>query len=108
MEKKGTIQRISNKKRGRPKVRFNFWILVIIFALSFMGCFALYMIAANTNDDFLDDSDDKVVVQEQATEASTESEGAETATEAAAPQENTAEIINPVPQSESCNRFNSA
>ncbi len=100
MEKKGTIQRISNKKRGRPKVRFNFWILIIIFALSFMGCFALYMIAANTNDDFLDDSDDKVVVQEQATEASTESEGAEPATEAAAPQENTAEIINPVPQSE--------
>jgi len=98
MEKKGTIHRISNKKRGRPKIRFNFGILILIFALSFAGCFALYMIAANTNDDFLDDSDDKIVVQEQATEAASEGEDVQPSSEATAPAEKP-DIVNPVPQS---------
>lgn len=99
MEKKGTIRHISSKKRGRPKVRFNFWILVVIFALSFLGCFALYMIAANTHDDFLDDSDDKVVVQEQATEPASDEGETQPATETPPPDENKPEIVNPVPQS---------
>lgn len=55
MAKKKIITRISNKKRGRPKVRFSIWGLILIFMLSFGGCFAIYMIAANFNDNFLED-----------------------------------------------------
>ena len=55
MAKKKSITRISNKKRGRPKVRFSIWGLILIFMLSFGGCFAIYMIAANFNDNFLEE-----------------------------------------------------
>lgn len=102
MEKKGTVHHISNKKRGRPKVKFNFMMLVVIFALSFMSCFALYMIAANTNDDFLDDDEDKIAVQEQATEPEEVTDATDENGEAvtAEPATNAPEIVNPVPQSE--------
>lgn len=65
MEKKRTIQRASNKKRGRPKVRFNIGVLIIIFALSFIGCFAMYMVAANIKGDFLDEEDKAAVIVEE-------------------------------------------
>lgn len=41
-----------SKRKKRPKVRFNIWMLIIIFVLSFAGFFILYMIAANLDDDF--------------------------------------------------------
>lgn len=55
MAKKGNVRRISDKKKNRPKIRFNIWMLIIIFALSFAGCFVLYMAAANMDEDFFDD-----------------------------------------------------
>ena len=76
MEKKHTVQRISNKKRGRPKVKFNFMVIIIITALTFVACFILYMIKLNVSGDALDsdsDSDTKVTVTQQASaESSTD------------------------------------
>ena len=98
MAKKRTVQHISSKKRSRPKVRFNFGVLLVIFILSFASCFGLYMVAANTQDDFLaDDAKDKVVVQKQpdsdadSNENTADAEKVSPAPEAA---------INPIPQSE--------
>lgn len=63
MAKSRNVQRISNKKRGRPKVRFSIWAMIVIFALSFAGCFILYMAAANFNEDFLTEEFDNIVVE---------------------------------------------
>ncbi|MDE6834797.1 MAG: hypothetical protein K2J39_11215 [Ruminococcus sp.] len=41
-----------SKNLKRPKVRFNFGVLLVIFVLSFTACFALYMTAVNLNEDF--------------------------------------------------------
>ncbi len=104
MAKKRTVQHISNKKRGRPKVKFNFGVLVVIFVLSFAGCFALYMLAANLNDDFLNDSSEKNIVQEQP-DSSSES-ASDSLEEPSGEAEKTSEsqaasgIANPIPQSE--------
>lgn len=98
MAKKRTVQHISSKKRSRPKVRFNFGVLLVIFILSFASCFGLYMIAANTRDDFLaDDAKDKVVVQKQTDSDADSNENAADA-EKVSPTPEAA--INPIPQSE--------
>ena len=65
MAKKKSITRISDKKRGRPKVRFSFWGLIVIFALSFATCFILYMTAANLNESFFNDEFENVVVEDK-------------------------------------------
>ncbi len=99
MAKKRTVRHISSKKRSRPKVKFNFGMLIVIFILSFALCFGLYMIAANTQDDFLkDEKTKKSVVQEQPdgnTENNPETEIPEVATQSAP-----AAQVNPIPQSE--------
>lgn len=103
MAKKHNIQKVRTKKQGKPRVRFNFWMLVIIFALSFVGCFGVYMAAANINDNFLDENPKKTVVQSKTTETSTQTassageEGTEPASDGAAPAANT--VANPVPES---------
>lgn len=63
MAKVKNVQRISNKKRGRPKVRFSIWGLILIFFLSFASCFGLYMMAANKNENFFKEEFDGVVVE---------------------------------------------
>lgn len=55
MDKKRSIQRNTGRKRSKPRMRFNFWILVLIFILSFLACFILYLLAANINKDFFED-----------------------------------------------------
>lgn len=109
MDKKHTVQRISNKKRGRPKVRFNLMVVIILTALSFVACFVLYMINANVTGDVLDSDDSSEKTTVTASETSTDESGAssetqdgsqsETETEAPAPQSNS-NIAYPVPQSE--------
>lgn len=64
MAKNKSITRISNKKRGRPKVRFSIWGLIVIFVLSFACCFTLYMIAANFDEDFFEKAFDHVTVDD--------------------------------------------
>lgn len=98
MEQKRTIQRKQSKKKKRPKVRFNFWVMFIIFVLSFIGCFVLYMLAANLNDDFFkDEFEDAMIEMEHYTPEST-TESIEITTE---PEQTTIQnsITNPVPQS---------
>ncbi|MGN0616909.1 hypothetical protein [Ruminococcus flavefaciens] len=72
MAKKKSITRISDKKRGRPKIRFSFWGLIAIFMLSFATCFILYMVAANFNENFFSDEFENVVVEDK-TSADTDS-----------------------------------
>lgn len=55
MEKKRTVQRKHGKKKRKPVIRFNFGMMLLIFVLSFGGCFILYMLAANVNPNFLED-----------------------------------------------------
>ncbi|WP_294750311.1 hypothetical protein [uncultured Ruminococcus sp.] len=69
MAKKKSITRISDKKRGRPKVRFSIWGMILIFMLSFAACFIVYMVAANINENFWEDNFDKVVVEESSDKA---------------------------------------
>lgn len=104
MAKTKNVQRISNKKRGRPKVRFNIGGFILIFVLSFAACFGFYMAAANLNDNFFNDEFGGVSV-EGTTEATT---SAEQTSQNAAGDENTDNtsgtdsapaMLNPVPQS---------
>lgn len=84
MANKGnTVRRVSGKKKNRPKVRFNIWMLIIIFALSFAGCFVLYMAAANMNEDFFDE--EFIVSQNESDNQAEESSPSEEVTE---PSEN--------------------
>ena len=65
MAKKKSITRISNKKRGRPKVRFSIWGLILIFFISFGACFTIYMLAANFDENFFEKAFDTAVVEEK-------------------------------------------
>lgn len=97
MAKNRTIQRTSGKKKGRPAIRFNFGILIVIFVLSFTSCFLLYMAAANINDDFLDSESKTVVVKNEQNEETPTSDDDETEE----PEDNApAPPANPIPQSE--------
>lgn len=110
MEKGRTVQRKGTKKRRKPKFRFRFGTLVVIFILGFAACFIIYMIAANVNDDFFVDEFDKTI-------AELENEGKQETTDAAGsdetgiagdnttPTENTNSslVVNPVPESEAQN-----
>ena len=53
MSKNRKKRKISDAKKNGPFLKFNFFILVIIFVLSFTGCFVLYMVSANLDKDFL-------------------------------------------------------
>ncbi len=104
MAKSKNVQRISNKKRGRPKVRFSIWGMIIIFALSFISCFVLYMVAANFNDDFFTEEFDNIIVEEETTvsandEPQQDSASDEEAVETVTSASETVSITNPVPQS---------
>ncbi len=92
MEKNRTVQRKSSKKRKKPKIRFNFWVMFIIFVLSFAACFILYMLAANLNDDFFRDEFDGVI--QKTTDVPQTTDSIISSTEPAG-----ISITNPVPQS---------
>lgn len=99
MPKNRNIQRASDRKKGRPKLRFNFGMLLVIFILSFAGCFVLYMVAANTNDDFFIDEFDNNVLTEESTAESAISESSIAADESSISDTPNASITNPVPES---------
>lgn len=52
MAGKRKIHKISDKKKSGPFLKFNLGVLILIFSLSFIGCFVLYMVSANMNDDY--------------------------------------------------------
>ncbi len=100
MDKNKNIRTVSNRKRKKPRVKFNFGVLLIIFILSFSACFALYMLAANMNENFFEDEFNSIIVeensedeQEETTEANEgEISGVEEPVEKSP-------VTNPVPQS---------
>lgn len=105
MAKKHNIQKIKDKRhRGKPRIRFNFMMLVIIFVLSFAGCFGVYMAAANINDNFLEENPKKTVVKagdsgdgkQEETTADAEDGADDDAGEAV---QDTVKVNNPVPES---------
>lgn len=98
MAKKKSITRISDKKRGRPKLRFSIWGLIFIFMLSFLGCFIIYMVAANMNQNFWDEEFDKVVVEESSDKAPDESIAAESSENQDEKPQN--KLANPIQQSQ--------
>lgn len=52
MEGRRKIHKISDNKKSGPFLKFNFGILILIFVLSFIGCFVFYMVSANMDDDY--------------------------------------------------------
>lgn len=98
MAKNKSIRRISNKKRGRPKVRFSIWGLLLIFFLSFATCFVLYMVAANYKDDFFSEEFEKVVIEGKNGKSASDNNGSENSD---APDQSSAlNVTNPISQSE--------
>lgn len=95
MDKKKNVRSKRRKKKNRPKIRFKFSMIVAITIFSFAACFALYMIAANLNDDFFNEKNSHI---------SSENSDAETAINEAEINSTNAPAadgaINPVPQSE--------
>ena len=103
MAKKKSITRISDEKRGRPKIRFSIWGLILIFMISFSGCFIIYMVAANINENFWSDEFDKVVTEKNRSKVPNIDDGADTGNEAEEmedTQEVKTSVINPIAQSE--------
>ena len=102
MANKKSITRISDKKRGRPKMRFSIWGLILIFMLSFAGCFIIYMVAANTDKNFWSEEFDKVVTEKKVSKVPNIDDSADTENEAeeiTGTQEVKTSVINPIAQS---------
>lgn len=98
MANKRSVKRISEKKRNKPKIRFNPWMMIIIFALSFVGCFALYMVAANVDENFFKDEFNKESVIYDNSQNQNESSSAEVLEDVTEGSSQVA-ITNPVPLS---------
>ncbi len=99
MDNKRSIRK-SSKKRNKPRVRFNFWVMFIIFVLSFLTCFILYMLAANFNDDFFEDEFDELPISEEQQPGEDPQDTSEGSQELVDSETEKTEITNPVPQSE--------
>lgn len=101
MSKKRTVHRVSDSKKNKPFVRFNFWLMVIIFGLSFMICFVLYMIAANLDDNFFDfESSSEAQSSEISADDSSDTNISENIPEDSETDSSEPSVINPVPESE--------
>lgn len=95
------MKKKSSKKLKRPKIKFNFGILLIIFILSFSACFALYMTAVNLDEDFFNEVfEANTLIENNEPVVETPSQEVQEASE---PEENQpapkTPITNPVPQS---------
>lgn len=99
MSKKRTIQRNSDRKRSKPKFRFNVGMLIIIFAFSFIGCFLLYMVAANTNENFLSEEFKNEIIKEESMDDKKDDISTSVAEESSDVDVPSLSVTNPVPQS---------
>ncbi|MDE6539221.1 MAG: hypothetical protein K2K66_03430, partial [Ruminococcus sp.] len=93
--------RKKSKNLKRPKIKFNFGVLLIIFILSFTACFALYMTAANLNEDFFKDEFNKAMTLDSSETEESMPEDTED-NEVSEPEKQPvqkAPVTNPVPQS---------
>lgn len=107
MGKGKAVQQKKMKKRRKPRLRFRFGTLVVIFILGFAACFIIYMVAANANDDFFVDEFDKTIaeLENEGKQNTTDAVGSEVpgaAEGGTSPTENVtpSPVVNPVPESE--------
>ena len=92
-------KKTSGKKKVKQKIKFNFGVLIVIFVLSYLGCFVLFMTAANLNDDFFkDEFTNNMTITEEEEPASEEATAEIVQEEETQPTE-TVKVNNPVPQS---------
>ena len=97
------VRRSSGKRKNRPKVRFSIWGLILLFAFAFAGCFVLYMVKANLDENFLEEEFGSASIIEEVPTVENENTEADTNEEEESEQETTSakgEVTNPVPQSE--------
>ena len=87
------------KNLKRPKVRFNFGVLLVIFVLSFTACFALYMTAVNLNEDFFKNEFNAEMMIDTSEPDEAEESEQEQEPEQEEPVIQKAPVTNPVPQS---------
>lgn len=93
------IQRNSGKNKSKPKLRFNFGMLLVIFILSFTGCFLLYMIAANTNDYFFEEEFNSNILTEESSVGESSDEVDDAPVESSSVDTSSPSVTNPVPES---------
>lgn len=98
MAKNNNVRRISDKKKNKPKIRFNICVMIIMFVLSFAGCFVLYMAAANMDENFFSDEFGTVVEESSGATEPNPAEGSEAA-ETTESVQKPAAVNNPVPVS---------
>ena len=92
-------KKTSGKKKAKQKVKFNFGVLIVIFVLSYIGCFLLFMTVANLNDDFFkDEFTNNIKITEE--EPTTEQIQQETVQEDIEQPTEKVKVNNPVPQSQ--------
>ena len=92
-------KKTSGKKKAKQKVKFNFGVLIMIFILSYLGCFLLFMTVANLNDDFFkDEFTNNIKITEE--EPTTEQIQQETVQEDIEQPTEKVKVNNPVPQSQ--------
>ena len=100
MSKKRTVHRVSDSIKNRPFVKFNFWLMVIIFGLSFAVCFVLYMVAANLDDNFFDFESSQSQDSEISADNSADTDISENISDSAENDSSINSVVNPVPESE--------
>lgn len=100
MSKKRTVHRVSDSRKNRPFVKFNFWLMVIIFGLSFAVCFVLYMVAANLDDNFFDFESSQSQDSEISADNSADTDISENISDSAEIDSSINSVVNPVPESE--------
>lgn len=100
MSKKRTVHRVSDSRKNRPFVKFNFWLMVIIFGLSFAVCFVLYMVAANLDDNFFDFESSQSQDSEISADNSADTDISENISDSTENDSSINSVVNPVPESE--------
>lgn len=99
MEKSRNVQRKKIRKKGGPKLRFKFGVIISIFIFSFATCFLIYMVNANVNDNFLNEEFGATPLSIDDNDKPTVSNEDEIGEKESTPDISTAGISNPVPQS---------
>ena len=84
------------KKKLRPKLRFKFGVIVMIFIFSLAVCFLIFMLKANTDDTFLNNEISSSDDEQSNNDSENDTNDATQASTAAV----SSWITNPVPQSE--------
>lgn len=99
MEKSRNVQRKKIRKKGGPKLRFKFGVIISIFIFSFAVCFLIYMINANVNENFLEEEFGTSSVTSSDSEETTISDDNKSVEEETKPDTAASGVSNPVPQS---------